>query len=210
MKKILLIILSILILIGGAVGLFFGLKDKDAERLNVKIYGLTVKVGHGKAIEYECANANAIINFEIENENIAQVEYVSNIPTIIGVSAGTTKITIIAKYKKFSNKVSATVTVTNGDEEEVANVSLIARSNAAVDENEVTCTRATNAYVSFVVDNIDVTSWSIATEDSNIEVSKYDDFPQTIQILSDVAGEYVIKLTINDSHEIEINVIVNE
>ena len=212
MKKILLIILSVLILVGGGVGLIVGLKDKTSQKLGVKIYDITVSVGENKAIEYECSNPDAIISFEIDDESVTQVEYISQVPTVKGLSQGTAEITIIVKYKKYKNRATASVTVTNntGDEEEEPSISLNARANASVAGNQITCTKSTAGYVSFVVDNVDVTNWSISTEDEGINVSKYTEFPQTIEISSDIAGEYAIKLTINGSHEIELSVIVNE
>ena len=210
MKKIVMIVLSVAILIGGGIGLAFGLNKGKNLNLSVQVYDVSLSVGENKTIEYQCSNSNAVISFEIENSAVAVVEYVSQVPTLKGLSAGTTTITIVAKYKKFSNRATANVVVSSGSVAVVPAITLTAMPTAEIIENAIVFSKTNDAYVSFNVENVSVSSWAVSTEDADIEVSKYTAQSQMIKISCDTAGEYAIKLTINGTYEYEINVIVNE
>ena len=210
MKKIVMIALSVAILIGGGVGLALGLNKGKDLNLSVQVYDVSLSVGENKTIEYECSNPNAVISFEIANSDIAIVEYIAQVPTLKGLSAGTTTITIVAKYKKFTNRATANVVVSSGSVAVVPAITLTAMPTAQINENAIVFSKTNDAYVSFNVENVSVSSWAVGTEDANIEVSKYTAQSQMIKLSCDTAGEYTIKLVVNETYEYEISVIVNE
>lgn len=99
-------VLVLAVIAGILLYVFLPSKEENVD-LTVFSHDISVGVGEEQELEYQVSNPYAVVTFEIDNENVANIVG----RNIMGLSVGSTQITVTARYKSdtASNVYSVTV-----------------------------------------------------------------------------------------------------
>lgn len=115
-KKVLNYLLIAGALVAVAVVLFFVLKSNDGADADLRVYAHDISMtnGESKKIEYEVNFSNAVVRFDVVDDDIAEIDG----EMVVSKEVGETEIVIIARYSDMIYEKRITLTVTEPNDEE--------------------------------------------------------------------------------------------
>ena len=211
MKKIISIVLSVILLLGGGVGLYFGVIKNNSPDLRVSIEDMTLTIGATGRLNYSCSIDDALVTFTVTDESVASVSYVSGVATVTANSVGSTEITLNANYKTFQNSCTATITVVQSSQgnEDTNDDALTFENLQNVTFADSTFTMNSGANAIFTVTaNFDIYQINEVIVSENVLVEQLDIMPNTYKIYCTISGTYSLTIRINTNKLFEYTLIV--
>lgn len=210
MKKIITIILCVVLLAGGAVGLYFGVFRDSTPNLTVSMADVTVTKGETAELNYTCSISAAVITFEVENKSVATVEYANERPVIVAHNSGSTTVTLVANYKTFKNSCKATIKVVEDDPDDpVVDELTFSNKDHITFENDVfTMSVGTTAMFTILANfDIDIIN-EVAATPEGVTITKITEMSKTYSLTSNDAGTYSLTIRINSNKTFTYTLIV--
>jgi len=212
MKKIISIIISIVILVGGGIGLYFGVLRDDSPNLEVSVSNLTLNLNETKELIYSCSIKEAVISFEIADETIASVEFADGVANVTAHKVGNTTITIRANYKSFRNSGTARIFVVEddngGDGENTDALTFPTLYHMTFNESVFTANVGEVARFSITA-NFDINQINAITISPEVfEVQAIPNLSNTYQFTCDTAGSYTMTIRVNSNKVFTYTLIV--
>ena len=203
MKKIVSIILSIVILVGGGIGLYFGVFHDNNPNLEVSVSNLTLNLNETKELIYSCSIKEAVISFEIADETIASVELTDGVANVTAHKVGNTTITIYANYKTFKNSDTATISVVedNNGGGNVGTDTLAFPTLYHMTFNESVFTANVGEVARFsITANFDINQINAITiSPEAFEIQSIPNLSNTYQFTCNAAGSYTMTIRVNSN-----------
>lgn len=204
MKKIFGIIISLLLIAGFGVGVYYVVKESSVS-LQISVENVELFTEQSQAVKYSCSIKDAEVTFSVADTSIAKVEKKDADFIVTGLSAGTTKLNMVAKYNKYKNFSEATIVVKSQEGEDETDVEieyeLHGVNNFAVSENHILITAEEPSLFSVVSSSGNINSVSVTCLDENVIVT-----PKTtnksFKLECSHAGEYELVVTVNGFEKI--------
>lgn len=204
MKKIFGIIISLLLIAGSGVGVYYVVKESSVS-LQISVENVELFTEQSQAVKYSCNIKDAEVTFSVVDTSIAKVEKKDADFIVTGLSAGTTKLNMVAKYNKYKNFSEATIVVKAQEDEGETDVEieyeLHGVNNFAVSENYILMTAEEPSLFSVVSSSGNINSVSVTCSDEKVIVT-----PKTtnksFKIECSYAGEYELVVTVNGFEKI--------
>lgn len=200
MKKIIGIIIVIALMAVGGVGVYFAVKSNTTS-LKVDMHDMTIVKGETELITYSCNFDDATVTFEVGDESIVKIVEHDNKFYAEGLKVGDTTIKIVARYNKYRNYHTADVHVVasdDGDETEIS-YNITPNDGCEVSGHTISMTAGDTASLVISPNNAtdEITSSSLSCEDANVRITKKTIPANTYTIKCDVAGTYILVVSVN-------------
>ena len=205
MKKILLPMAVVVVFVAAALGVYFGIVNKNSVDLSITMENMTVNVGETVKINYQCSNKDAEVMFESKNSEIAEIVTFGSVYYVKGVKAGKVSISGTFTYGKYRNSKQATVDVVessetvDSDEFDINNIEIGNLSTNLTYENLVfTLSSETGSFTIKAANGFEITSQNISCTNENININCQDIPGAKLYIIS--CGEsvtYNLTISIN-------------
>lgn len=203
MKKIFGIILSLLLIAGSGVGVYYVIKESSVS-LKIGVENVELFAEQSQAVKYSCNIKDAEVTFSVDDASIAKVEKKDADFIVTGLSAGTTKLNMVAKYNKYKNFSEATIVVKAKEEDETdveIEYELYGVNNFGVSGNNILMTAEEPSLFSVISNSGNINSVSVTCSDENVIVtSKTTNKSFKIECLN--AGDYELVITVNGFEKI--------
>ena len=203
MKKIFGIIISLLLIAGSGVGVYYVVKESSVS-LQISVENVELFTEQSQAVKYSCSIKDAEVTFSVADTSIAKVEKKDADFIVTGLSAGTTKLNMVAKYNKYKNFSEATIVVKAKEEDETdveIEYELYGVNNFGVSGNNILMTAEEPSLFSVVSSSGNINSVSVTCSDENVIVT-----PKTtnksFKLECSHAGEYELVVTVNGFEKI--------
>ena len=203
MKKILGIIISLMLIAGSGVGVYYVVKESSVS-LQISVENVELFTEQSQAVKYSCSIKDAEVTFSVADTSIAKVEKKDADFIVTGLSAGTTKLNMVAKYNKYKNFGEATIVVKAKEEDETdveIEYELHGVNNFTVSDNYILMTAEEPSLFSVVSSSGNINSVSVTCSDENVIVT-----PKTtnksFKLECSHAGEYELVVTVNGFEKI--------
>lgn len=204
MKKVLLPIASVVVFIAIALGIYWGLANKNNVDLTINMKDMTVNVGETVKINYECSNKNAEVVFESKDGEIAEIVMNGAVSYVKGLKAGKARIVGTFTYEKYKNSKMITVTVVESTENtedegfEIDKIEFINLNNVSYENCVFTmladsCNFSISAKTDFVIN-----SQSVSCENLNVNIEA-----------KDIPGLRLYKISCSEMGTYELNISIN-
>ncbi len=205
MKKILLPMAVVVVFVAAALGVYFGIVNKNSVDLSITMENITVNVGETVKINYQCSNKDAEVVFESKNSEIAEIVSFGSIYYVKGVNAGKVSISGTFTYGKYRNSKQATVDVVessenvDSDEFDINNIEIGNLSANLTYENLVfTLSSETGSFAIKAATGFEITSQNISCTNENININCQDIPGAKLYIIScGESGTYNLTISIN-------------
>jgi len=193
------IIISLILIASSGVGIYYVVKNSNVS-LNISVENVEVFEEESQEIKYTCSMKDAEILFSITDTTIARVEKKDEAFVVKGVSAGTTKLTMTAKYNKYKNFGEAIVTVKEKEHGEDANqeieYELHGTNNFGCSGNNIVMLADEPSIFSVVSSSGNINSVSVSCADTNVAITSKP-VNKSFKIDCSVVGDYEIIVNVN-------------
>ena len=197
MKKIFGIIISLLLIAGSGVGVYYVVKESNVS-LTISVEDVEVFEEESQEIKYACNIKDAELLFTVLDTSIARVEKNDDVFVVKGLSAGVTKLTMTAKYNKYKNFSEATITVK--EKEEKSNIEieyeLHGTNNFACSGNNIIMYSDEPSIFSVVSSSGDINSVSAYCANTNVVITSKP-VNKSFKIDCSVVGSYELVINVN-------------
>ena len=215
MKKIFAILFGIVVGIGVIVGACVVLLRDDSDDLEVLVaQNISVMVGEEKQLVTKVNNKGAVLQYSIEDHDVAESKLSGSLLKVLGVSAGSTNLKITATYKdeKVVKDVSVTVVAkeqkddTNpaddSDGDPIENVDANTKfslniENATIDENKIT-TKEDVLFVEVIIESLYKAYKTEITGDSGLEITDISNGGSVFRIVFLTDDPHTITVAVNN------------